>query len=62
MCIRICYEIDACVKREVCASDSKSMVLGICHVYVSAAHHINVTSPQNAENGDPKIQPIFVSI
>ena len=36
MCIRICYKVNSCEKREVRASNSKSMVLRIFHVCVCA--------------------------
>ena len=36
MCIRIGYKVNSCEEREVCVSNSKSMVLRIFHVCVCA--------------------------
>ena len=45
MCIRIGYKVNSCEKREVRASNSKSMVLRIFHVCVCVLN--SLFRPQN---------------
>ena len=53
MCIHICYKMNYCKKRKVCASNSKSMALGIFHLCVCIEFVIQVLKQKNAHVSFP---------
>ena len=66
MCIRIYFKINSCEKREVCVSNSESMVLGLFYVCVCALSSYSTPKAKecacifSCENGIKLVQGSFV--